>query len=289
MALLRTNRLSNFPALLIVFSICLGGCQMFWRPHSPAGYVLPQPKKIILDGKLAEISGLFYMEDEKAFLTIADDKKKIYRLTEKGEISDYFENDIQEEQLDYEDVLKHDGIVYALASNGIILSLEKKDSGLIVNRYPFPVGGKNDFETLYYDSSAKGLVLLCKRCASEKGAHVRTAWRFDLETKQFDQKPLFTISTKDVKQDLKDGEVEFNPSAAALHPIENRLYVLSSSGHLLVICDPRGKVENVYRLNPTFYPQSEGIAFASNGDLYITNEAKLGKPTLLKIEYTHRK
>lgn len=289
MALLRTNRLSYFLSLLLVFSSFLTGCQMFWRPHSPEGYVLPQPKKIILDGKLAEISGLFYMPDEKAFLTIADDKKKIYRLTEKGEISDYFENDIQEEQLDYEDVLKHDGVVYALASNGIILSLEKKDSGLLVNRYPFPIGGKNDFETLYYDSSAKGLVLLCKRCASEKGAHVRRAWRFDLETKQFDPKPLFSISTKDVKQDLKDGEVEFNPSAAALHPIEKRLYVLSSSGHLLVICDTRGKVENVYRLNPTFYPQSEGIAFASNGDLYITNEAKLGKPTLLKIEYTHRK
>jgi hypothetical protein len=176
-----------------------------------------------------------------------------------------------------------------LASNGIILSLEKKDSGLSVNRYPFPVGGKNDFETLYYDSSARGLVLLCKRCASEKGAHVRTAWRFDLVTKQFDSTPLFTISTDDVKQDLKDGEVEFHPSAAAIHPIEKRLYVLSSSGHLLVICNTRGKVENVYRLNPTFYPQSEGIAFASNGDLYITNEAKLGKPTLLKIEYTHRK
>jgi uncharacterized protein YjiK len=33
------------------------------------------------------------------------------------------------------------------------------------------------------------------------------------------------------------------------------------------------------------YPQAEGIAFAPNGDLYISNEAKLGKPTLLYIPY----
>jgi uncharacterized protein YjiK len=284
MALFNTvSRSKLFSVLVCAFLAC--GCQMFWRPHSPKGYVLPRPKKMILDKKLGEISSLFYLQDENAFITICDDKKKIYRLTTDGKVSDYFDQDIMAEQQDYEDALKINGVVYALVSNGTIVSVKRSDSGLLVNQYPFPSGGKNDFETLYYDPSLKGLVMLCKRCASEQGQHKRFAYRFDLETNQFDAQPVFSINTEEVKQDLKDGKIEFNPSAAAISPVDHNLYVLSSSGHLLVICDTRGKVKSVYRLNPGFYPQAEGIAFASNGDMYISNEAKLGKPSLLKIVY----
>jgi uncharacterized protein YjiK len=282
MALLSRNK---FLFVLFCCSLVIGSCQMFWRPHSPKGYVLPRPQKTILDKKLSEISSLFYLKDENAFLTISDDKKKVYRLTTDGQVSDYFDQEILPEQQDYEDVLKINGVVYALISNGTILSLKKSDSGLITSQYPFPSGGKNDFETLYYDPSAKGLIMLCKRCASEKGQHERMAFRFDLVANRFDSLPLFVINTNEVKDILKDGKVEFSPSAAAIQPFDNKLYILSSAGHLLVICDLRGKVEAVYRLNPTFYPQAEGIAFASNGDMYITNEAKMGKPTLLKIAY----
>jgi hypothetical protein len=52
-----------------------------------------------------------------------------------------------------------------------------------------------------------------------------------------------------------------------------------------VVTDLKGKLQSAHRLNPTLYPQAEGIAFAPNGDLFVSNEAKLGKPTLLKINY----
>ncbi|RYD88418.1 MAG: hypothetical protein EOP50_19135 [Sphingobacteriales bacterium] len=84
---------------------------------------------------------------------------------------------------------------------------------------------------------------------------------------------------------LKDGEAEFKPSAAAFHPFTHKLYILSSAGQLLVVTNGRDSVEEVFRLNPSFYPQAEGIAFAENGDMYISNEAKLGKATLLRIPY----
>ncbi|RYY98913.1 MAG: hypothetical protein EOO11_06605, partial [Chitinophagaceae bacterium] len=99
---------------------------------------------------------------------------------------------------------------------------------------------------------------------------------------------FYTISFKEVNDRLKDGRTEFKPSAAAIHPLERRLYILSSAGHLLVVTDLRGKVQETYRLNPSFYPQAEGIAFATNGDMYISNEAKLGKATLLRIPYQPR-
>jgi uncharacterized protein YjiK len=79
---------------------------------------------------------------------------------------------------------------------------------------------------------------------------------------------------------LKNADAKFEPSAAAIHPVSKRLFVLSSAGQLLVVTDTRGQVIEAYTLNPDLYPQAEGIAFAPNGDMYITNEGKYGKPTL---------
>ncbi|MDB5196096.1 MAG: hypothetical protein JWP88_466 [Flaviaesturariibacter sp.] len=275
----------SFVLFAFLVLIGLSSCQMLWNPTSPKDYILRRPQKMILDKKVDEISGIFYLKGENLLLAIADDKKKIYSLTLDGKVADYYDPELP--SADFEDVVKVDSTVYTLISNGTIIAINKTDTGLSSKSYPFWSTDKNDFETLYYDSAASGLVVLCKSCAFEKGKHQRTAFRFDTKTGQFDRTALYTISSQVVRDVLKDGKVDFNPSAAAIHPIEKRLYILASSGNLLVVADMKGKVEEAYRLNPTLYPQSEGIAFAANGDMYISNEAKLGKPTLLRIPYKH--
>ena len=151
--------------------------------------------------------------------------------------------------------------------------------------YPFISSGKNDFETLYYDPEAKGLIILCKSCEDDKGKKIRSAYRFDLATKTFDIASYFSISTANVKEIMKDDDADFSPSAAAIHPVDKRLYILSSAGNLLVITDTKGRVLEGYRLNPDQYPQAEGIAFSPAGTLYISNEGKYGRPTLLMFPY----
>lgn len=264
--------------------LLLTSCQMMWSPPSPRSYMLRRPEKMILTKKLNEISGLYFLRKEGYMIAVADDKKKIYRLGTDGKEGDFYDPELP--SADFEDVVMVDSTVYTLISDGTIIAINKTDTGLTTKSYPFgSTEEKNDFETLYYDSSAKGLVILCKSCASEKGKQVRTAFRFDLATLAFDKKPHYTISSKAVQNVLKDGKVDFKPSALAIHPIENRMYILSSAGNLLVVASREGMVEEAYRLNPTLYPQAEGIAFATNGDMYISNEAKLGKPTLLRILY----
>jgi uncharacterized protein YjiK len=267
--------------------VLLASCELIWSPHSPRGYVLPRPDRVILAKKVNEISGLSFLSGDSALLTIADNKQKIFQVTPDGMVSNYFEEDFAEQQ-DFEDIVKVGETIYALVSNGSIISVRKTDSGLLVTNHPFWSTEKNDFETLYYDSTAGGLIMVCKSCAFEKGKGVRTAFRFDLATLKFDTQPFYAIAIKEVHDILKDGKVDFNPSAAAIHPIEKRLYIMSSAGQLLVISDLRGRVQEAYRLKPNFYPQAEGIAFASNGDMYVSNEAKLGKPSLLKITYKHK-
>ena len=268
----------------MVFGCSFSACEMFWSPKSPKGYVVPKPEKMILEKKLSEISGLFYLNDENVMLAIADNKQKIYRVTPDGKVDNYFKDDFGP-KADYEDVVRVDSTIYVLISDGTIVEVNPSDSGLNVKKYPFWSSKKNDFETLYYDSAANGLVILCKFCREGNYEITPAAFRFDLAGKQFDTQPYYTIPSKEVMDRLKDGRVDFKPSGAAIHPLEKRLYILASAGNLLVVTNLKGKVEEVFRLNPTLYPQPEGIAFAPNGDMYVSNEAKLGKPTLLRIAY----
>lgn len=274
-------------------------CQLFFRPHSPEGYVLPRPEIHFINKKLNEISGLFYLRGEGSMLTVADDKKHVYRIYTEGTADDYFTDEFAE-GADYEDVAKVDSTVYVLASDGTLTAIRQGDSGLVTRTFHLevplaatvkrdssgkPKEGSIDFETLYYDSSAHGLILLSKNVKGENKAGIRRAWRFDPVAERFDPEPFYTLRQKDVADVLKDGRAEFKPSAAAFNPVTGKLFILSSAGHLLVITNGRDSVEAAYRLNPSFYPQPEGIAFAENGDMYISNEAKLGKASLLRIPY----
>jgi hypothetical protein len=151
--------------------------------------------------------------------------------------------------------------------------------------HPSPFRGKNDFETMYHDPEANGLIVLCKECEEEKGQHKRTAYRFDLAEKTFDDSPFYSISTTDIKALVKNDDAEFRPSAAAIHPVDKNLYILASAGSLFVKTDKKGKVLEAYNLNPDLYPQPEGLAFGPDGTMYVSNEGKYGKPTLLVFPY----
>lgn len=274
----------SFYSLAFLCVLALSSCEMAWSPKSPKGYVMPRPHKIFLEKKVNEISGLFYLKNENAMLAVADNKQKIYRVTQDGKVSDYWE-DAFGPQADYEDIVKVDSSVFVLVSNGTIVEVVRTDTGLHVRNFPFWSKEKNDFETMYHDPTIRSLVILCKYCKESGNKTKPAAYRFDLASKKFDTNPYFTISTKDVMKTLKDGQADFKPSAASIHPLEKRLYILASAGNLMIVADLKGKVQQVFRLNPTLYPQAEGIAFAPNGDIYIANEAKLGKPTLLHIAY----
>jgi uncharacterized protein YjiK len=238
---------------------------------------------------LNEISGLNFNVDSNSLLAISDSKRKIYEINLKTQkLKDFAEKFA--EQADFEDLVKINNTVFVLVSNGTIVAVPPNatdSAGTIA--YPFWSKEKNDFETMYYDSIANGLIILCKSCAHEKGLGTRTAYRFDLSNKKFDSTMFYTINSDSVKAAVKNNDASFRPSAAAIHPIEKRLYILASSGQLLVITDTRGAVIEAYNLNPDRNPQAEGIAFSPNGTMFISNEGKYGKATLQVFSYKGRR
>lgn len=271
--------------LVILVMLSALGCKSNGA-QSPQNYAMDKPHRMELGKALNEISGISFNKEDSSLLAIADSKEKIFQLSLKTKkLKDYTEKIVQSNS-DMEDIVKVDSAIFLLMSKGIIVEVpENPTDSSEIKLYDAGISGTNDFEALYYDPSANGLVLLCKTCSREKGTGVRTAFRFDLRTRTFDSSALFTISRGEIKTLLKNADAKFEPSAAAIHPLNKRLYILSSAGHLLVITDTRGQVVEAYDLNPDIFPQAEGIAFAPNGDMYISNEGKYGKPTLLLFRY----
>ena len=234
---------------------------------------------------LNEISGITFNDDDNTLLAISDSKEKVFQISiDKQKLKDYTDKVVGPDS-DLEDIVKVDSSVYLLSSKGVIYEVPARKHRDTIRKYTFPSNDQNDFETLYYDPSVQSLIMVCKKCPVDKGRDMRTAYRFDLTKKKFDSSAFFTFSTAEVKNLLKDDDAKFDPSAACIHPKNKRLYVLSSAGNLLVIADTRGKIIEAYKLNPDQFPQAEGIAFAPNGNMYITNEGKYGSPTLQVFKY----
>jgi len=252
---------------------------------SPAGYTLNKPVEMQLGKSLNEISGLHY-ETDSVLWAIADNKEHIFEIHLKNKKLKDNTGDVVPRDSDLEDIVRVDSLIWVLQGPGALRAIPvgaRDSSGVQV--YPLYLEGTNDFETLYHEPKTNSLVIMCKTCAHEKGKQLRTAYRFDLEKRQFDTAAYFTVSKDEVEAIMKDADAKFDPSAAAIHPLTGQLYILSSAGNLLIITDPRGKVIEGYPLNPDTYAQAEGIAFAPNGNMYISNEGKYGKPTLLFFPY----
>lgn len=236
---------------------------------SPPGYDLNDPVKISLPSALDEISGIFYYpKDSSVFAEIDEDGLlfKIY-LNGSGTIRQWR----FDKKHDFEDILMHDSTFYILISNGDIESLKFNGDSIIKYKSKFPNAGKkiNEFETLYYDDSL-GLVMMCKDCEDDKKKIV-TALGYKPDSSAYNPF-LFTINVRPIAEKIGENKLHFKPSAAAVNPITNELYILASLNKLLVVADRNGKVKDVYPLDPVTFNQPEGITFTPWGDLLISNE-----------------
>ena len=246
------------------------------------GYDEKGRKTFVLHDDLLEISG-FVLLDTNNIAAINDERGQLYFLNLQ---TDSIQSFRFKGKGDYEDLVKVGNRFYVLESNGdIVETVPPYDNH---TTYKFKIKGKKEFESLVWYSDLNKLVLITKdqRKKTQDGI---TAYAFDLDTKQFDQIPFFEITLKDIFIKLSSYNAECKPSGAALHPINKRLYIIASIGKLLLECEPTGKLVKIFKINPTHFPQPEGINFAANGDMYISNEGADGKATVLKYPYVGKK
>ena len=276
-------KIRNLMLVFFAFYLGIAGCQSKKVLLTPEGYDLQHPDKTDLGTKLQEISGIFWVNDS-LMLANNDESGKIFNLNPSNKKDFTYPTVEFGEKDDYEDIVKVDSSVYLLISTGKIIEVKAQgDSahGTVVAELP---GKDNEFESMYYDKDIHSLIMLCKKCNREKD-QFRSAYKFDLRTYVLSDTPYYKIDINLLKQIAEDNRQEFQPSAAAINPALNKLFIVSSIGKLLVITDKKGTVQYTFPLSPTMFPQPEGITFSKDGDMFISNEAMDDRATLLKFSY----
>lgn len=251
-------------------------------------YDLNKPEKLILSDVLAEISGInFYPKDSSVF-AISDETGFLYKIhIKKGFLVEKWGFD---KKHDYEDVIQYDSSFYVLESNGNIEKLNvvprSNASGrdtMLNRRSIFPGNNilKREFESLYYDEEYKGIVMICKDCEDDD-LNFTTAWLYDPVANKYTPS-IFRIDLAPIAKKIGVENIKFRPSAAAVNPVTNDIWIISSTNRLIIIIDHKGNMKNVYTLNTKIFSMPEGITFTPWGDLLVSNEAvdKYSSATLL--------
>jgi hypothetical protein len=116
----------------------------------------------------------------------------------------------------------------------------------------------------------------------------RFVYTYNLNNTKFQEEPLFQFDvsaletfaqTNNIKINtfkvnaMQDTVLGFNfiPTAIAVHPKTNDIYILSSIDRTLAVFNQFGELVNLAVLEPRQFPVPSGMVFNAQGDLYISN------------------
>ncbi len=184
---------------------------------------------------------------------------------------------------DFEGVERVGDDIWALVSDGDLYRIRRQGAAVDAERFETDLASRNDAEGLAYDAANERLLVACKEDPGKGLGHVRAIYAFDLRTHTLSSAPVFTLDRR-----LVDGRQPFKPSAIAIRPTTGEVYVLSSVRTAIAVLTPAGALVTVVDLPAALFPQPEGLAFAPDGTLFISNEGPRGPATLLRFDPTDR-
>jgi uncharacterized protein YjiK len=263
-------------------------------------YQFETPDQVFeLDEELEEISGLSISPDGNHLLALQDEQGIIYRLNKNnGAI-------LQKQEFwkdgDYEGIEAVNGDVYAIKSTGTVywiknVSGEKTET----EKFNYDLNKDNDVEGLGYDERNNMLLLACK-AHPDGQKDARGIYGFMLKENRLLQEPVYVLTLgavhrylektpsiprfEKVKKFFDEDELDFSPSALAVHPISGDLYLLSSKGKMIVVMNRQNEIVYIQKLQKEEHPQPEGLCFDEMGNMYISNEGKGDRGTILVYNY----
>jgi uncharacterized protein YjiK len=253
-----------------VFTLCLllMSCSGVKKGANRFGdYDLASYKKVFLPYVLNEISGIYI--DGNTIFAVQDERGIVFQLNKKGKI---LKEIPFSKRGDYEDIVMVDDQYFILRSDGRIVTFNKEEDVSSIKSLP-----KGEFEAIFREYNSERLNVLCKKCKKEASDYSIKAYSFDLN--DLEKKPKsFKINLPKEKH-FKEA---FRPSAAAQNPITNDIYIISSIRGQLLVFDESYSFQEAIKLQKNLFPQPEGIAFDSKGNLYISNEGgEYTKPNLI--------
>ena len=264
-------------------------------------YSINEPLRTLeLSPELIEVSGLTFSPNSEHICAINDEEGIIYFLNKKtGQI----ERTVKfNGQGDYEGIETVGEKIYIIKSTGTIFEVSDLEKAPVSSKKSKYILKKpNDSEGFAFDEKNNRLLVACKsapclhsHCTLDACNSKRAIYALDLITNKFLPDPIFKIDLVELQNfiknnktgeektklakfiKLKDNIIPFHPSALAIHPMTNDIYILSSKGKTMMVLDSTGKIIGMEKLDKKIHTQPEGIVFDKDGTMYISNEGKKG-------------
>ncbi len=290
---LRNNE--NTIAVIIILSVLLVVGFLWFAFENPAlnprlqkeNYTIL--RKWELPEQLDEISGITWI-GENRFACVQDEEGIIYIYNiDKEEIEKKVNFSMAG---DYEGIAVVDSTAYIIRSDGELFEVENYlNADFKVNSYKTPFSEKNDMESLTADISNNRLLLMPKnKDLSKKNS--KGIYAFDLETKTINRQPIWSVDNDNPifkNQITNNKKQNFYPSDLAIHPQTGEIFIVDGKMPQLLILDKSGNPVKLHPLLKKTFPQPEGIIFAPDGRLFIANEGKKGKASIMEVELGEKK
>lgn len=252
-------------------------------------YTLDRPTTSLrLAPALREISGLVVDKSGRIGWAINDEEGTVFKIdlaSGSEELGPRFGD-----PGDYEAIERIGKTLIVSRSDGELFRI--KDGA--VQRIESPLDRKADVEGLAYDPGSERLLVACKgRVGKKKNKGARAVFALPWPELTWPDEPLFQVTKNDIEDFLADFPVanvdpdrakDFAPSAIAVHPLSEEIYLLSTRARLLLVVDEYGEILNMAGLDRRVHRQPEGLDFDANSTLFISNEGRSGSATIARFE-----
>jgi len=247
-------------------------------------YDLLKPvKSWALSDSLAEVSGITFLKNER-LIAIEDIHPILYEI-KLGDSTSSIINKLEfretdKEKFDFEDLAAIGDTVYALWSHGAIFKIIKQKQKFTSERMKTWLKKENNTEGLAYDPISGNLLVACKDDAGleDEKKTTRAIYEFDIKADSLKPDPFMLVKKSDF-ENVAGEKVDFYPAAIAVHPVSHDIFIISTKDTKCIAQFTHdGKLKAFDYLEKEMLPQPEGICFDVKGNLYISTQARHGKP-----------
>lgn len=254
------------------------------------GYDLSAPsEKYLLPDILHEVSGLSYLKNQ-VLACIQDEQGTIFLFDLKEKkVTDRF-NFAKNGDFEGIEVVGDD--IYTIKSNGKLFKYHMPDG--LTSEIETPLSNANDVEGLAFDPQFQRLLIACKESAGLPGNKIKgkAVYSYYLSG-TFTRAPTYLLKGDQLDTwnqsqqqpiNLTKRMKAFKPSGIAVHPKSHDIYIIAYIGRVLLVLTAEGHIKNLVPLPAKLFPQPEGICFAPNGDLFISNESSGNAANILQFK-----
>lgn len=251
--------------------------------------------------ELLEISGISFVNDS-TLVAIQDEEGMLY-------FYDLLKEDVTTKYefwkgKDYEDLAVVGDDLWIVNSSGALYEIRNFKAGQSKpNVFKTVLKEQNNIEGLAYDRKNNRLLLATKDMSLDGNEKEKDIYAFDLKTKRLNPNAVFSIKLSEIEEFFKGDEIEefskkilkavgnqnlnevFRTSALSFHPLTGELYVLSSLNNIIAVLNSRGSITKILELDGKEFIQPEGLAFTSDGRLFISNEGKNQQANIIELKY----